>query len=136
MRWPCGPLEIEQGRTRAGFSAAEAASLEEWSRPQALERLAGTPVSCLVIPWAAGTPVDGQQQRALGPLVAAARQRGLALVGWVAGGDLRAAARTASASGLDAVAAESEAAGLPEGALRFGGRSLAGREPSAFLGVS
>ena len=136
MRWPCGPLALEQARPRAGFSAAEAGALEEWCRPESLERLAGTAVSCLVLPWAIGTAVDAGQQRALGPLVAAARRRGLALVGWVAGGDLRSAARAAQAAGLDAVATESDDSGAPEGALRFRGRGFATREPGAFLGVS
>jgi hypothetical protein len=136
MRWPCGPLEIELGRARAGFSAAEVGALEEWCRPKALERLAGSAVSCLVLSWANGTATDAEQQRRLQPLVAAARQLGLALVGWVAGGDLRAAARAASAAGLDAVATEAEDTASPEGALRFRGRSFAGREPSPFLGVS
>jgi hypothetical protein len=136
MRWPCGPLEVEQGRARAGFSAAETATLAEWCRPEALERLTGTAVSCLVLSWASGTRVDAEQQRALRPLVAAAKKRGLALVGWIAGGDLRDAARTASAAGLDAVAAESEDAELPQGALPFRGRRFARRGPSDFLGVS
>ncbi len=134
MRWPCGPLEIEQGRRRDGFAPAEAEALDEWCRPASLERLAGTPVSCLVLPWANGSALDADHQRALTPLVGAARRRGLSLVGWVARGDLRAAAASATAAGLDTIAAESEDA--PVGVLRFRGRSLAERAPLDFLGVT
>ncbi|HEY7921687.1 MAG TPA: hypothetical protein VII62_00810, partial [Vicinamibacteria bacterium] len=103
MRWPCGPLEIEQGRRRDGFAPAESEALDEWCRPAALERLAGTPVSCLVLPWANGSALDADHQRALAPLVGAARRRGLSLVGWVSCGDQRAAAASATAAGLDTI---------------------------------
>lgn len=134
MRWPCGPLETEQARKRDGFAPAESEALDEWCRPASLERLAGTPVSCLVLTWANGSARDADHQRALAPLVGAARQRGLSLVGWVSGGDLRAAAASATAAGLDTIAAESEDA--PVGVLRFRGRSLAERAPTEFLGVT
>lgn len=136
MRWPCGPLELERGKRRDGFTSDEADALDEWARPEALERLSGTELDCLVLSWAAGSPLDAEQQRALAPLVGAARKRGLALVGWVAGGDLRAAAASAAAAGLDAVATESDAADAGPSVLRFGGRSLADRRASDFLGVS
>jgi len=134
MRWPCGPLEVEQGRRRDGFSSAEAEALGEWCAPASLERLAGTPVTCLVLTWASGSALDADQQRALAPLVATARKRGLALVGWVAGGDLRRAAASAEAAGLHAIATESEEPGAS--VLRFRGRSLGDRAPSDFLGVT
>ena len=77
MRWPCGPLDIERGRRRDGFTPREADTLQKWTDPQALELVAGTPVSCLVVPWAEGSVGDESQQRALAPLIAAARGRGL-----------------------------------------------------------
>jgi hypothetical protein len=137
MRWPCGPLEIERGERRQGFSAREAEALRAWCEPRVLERLEGSPVNCLVVSWADGSGGDESQQRALAPLVAAARQRALAVVGWVAeAADLRRAAGTAQAAGLSALASESRetVAGLE--VLRFRERGLADRSPSAFLGVA
>jgi hypothetical protein len=136
MRWPCGPLELEAARQREDFTPAEAEALDEWCRPAALERLCGTPVSCLVLSWASGGATDLEQQRALAPLVAEATRRGLGLVGWVAGGDLRKAAASAEAAGLRAVATESdeELPGAP--VLRFHGRSLGAHAATSFRGVS
>ncbi len=134
MRWPCGPLEVEQARRRDGFTPAEESLLHEWLLTGSLDRLAGTPVNALLLTWANGSALDAEQQRALAPLVDAARKRGLALVGWVAGGDLRRAAATADAAGLDVVATESDEA-VP-GVLRFRGRSLDDRASSDFLGVT
>ena len=54
LRWPCGPLEIERGRRGERFSAREAEALQAWARPEALEILAGSPVNCLLVPWAEG----------------------------------------------------------------------------------
>ena len=62
MRWPCGPLDIERGRRREGFTSREADTLQQWSDPQALELLAGTPVNGLVVTWAEGSPADETQQ--------------------------------------------------------------------------
>lgn len=76
MRWPGAP---------------------QWYRPAALEILRGTPIDCIVVTWAAGSPAA--------PLVDAARKQGLAVVGWIEGaadrGPALAAARSA---GLSAVA--------------------------------
>jgi hypothetical protein len=125
MRWPCGPLAIEQGQTRAGFTAREKDVLSAWTKPESLAILAGTPIDCLVVPWADGGAGDAAQQAALAPLLAAARERGLAVVGWVAGPDLRPAALAAHAAGLAALATESEAAVDGIDVLRFRKRSLA-----------
>ena len=137
MRWPCGPLDIERGKRRDGFTPREADTLQQWTDPKALDLVAGTPVSCLVVTWAEGSEGDESQQRALAPLIAAARGRGLSVVGWVGtGADLKRAAGAAQASGLDAVATESSEP-VPGGAvLRFRERSLADRSPSDFLGVA
>ena len=137
MRWPCGALEIERGKRREAFSAREAETLERWCDPQALELVAGTPVNCLVVTWAEGSEGDEGQQRALAPLIAAARRRGLSVVGWVGtGADLKRATGAAQASGLEAIATESSEP-VPGGAvLRFRERGLGDRSPSDFLGVA
>ena len=75
-----------------------------WSDPGTLDLLAGTPVSCLVVPWANGSPADDARPGVLRTLVAAAQGRGLAVVGWVSGtADLRRAAGSARARGLAAL---------------------------------
>jgi hypothetical protein len=136
MRWPCGPLEIERAKRREGFTARDADALEQWSRPGALERLAGTPVNCLILTWAEGLPEDEAHQRALAPLIAAARRLGLSLVGEVAGtADLRRAVAAAEASGLAAVATESRESVDGFAVLRFRGHGFGGRSREGFLGV-
>jgi len=137
MRWPCGPLEIERGKRREIFSAREAEALERWCDPRALDLVAGSPVNCLVVTWAEGPSGDEGQQRALNPLIAAAQRRGISVVGWVgAGADMRRAAGTAQASGLEAIATESNEP-VPGGVvLRFRERGLTDRSPSDFLGVA
>jgi hypothetical protein len=108
MRWPCGPLEIERAKRREGFTAREGEVLEQWSRPGALDRLAGSPVTCLILTWAEGSPGDEGHQRALAPLITAARRLGLFVVGEVTGGaELRGAVGAAQAAGVAAVATES-----------------------------
>src|SRR5262245_47799091 len=134
MRWPCGPLEVERARRRDGLTPAGKSLLEEWLLAASLDTLTGTPINALVLSWADGTAFDADQQRALAPLVGAARKRGLALIGWVAGGDLRNAAASAQAAGLDAIGAESDEA--VAGVLRFRGRSLDDRAASDFRGVT
>ena len=37
MRWPCGPLEVEQARRRDGFTPAEESLLHEWLLTASLE---------------------------------------------------------------------------------------------------
>ena len=135
MRWPCGPLEIERGKRREGFTAREADTLTQWCDPRVLELVAGTPVNCLVVTWAEGSVGDEAHQQALLPLVAAARGRGLTVVGWVAGvADLQRAAGKAQAAGLSAIATESHEplAGLE--VLRFRKRGFADRPRAAFFG--
>jgi hypothetical protein len=137
MRWPCGPLEIDRGEKRDDFTKRERTALEAWADPGQLEWLEGTPVDCLVVTWAGGSFLDEPQQQSLAPLIAAARERKLALVGHVGeGADLRRAAAAAASAGLAALATESDETveGLP--VLRFGAQSLEGRSPGEFLGVS
>jgi hypothetical protein len=135
LRWPCGPLEIERGKRRESFTAREAEVLRAWTDPTALELVAGTPVSCLVVAWADGTTGDEEHQRALTPLLGAARGRGLGIVGWVSGAaDLRRAAATARAAGLAALATDSADPVPGFDVLRFGKRGFGVRPPSDFLG--
>lgn len=133
MRWPCGPQDLEREKRRDGFAARDAEVIREWCDPRSLDRLAGSPVNCLVVTWAEeGSSGDEDQRRALGPLVAAARSRGLAVVGWLNGkSDPRAAAQAAQAAGLAALATSSEdpLPGLDVVRLRprgFGARPAAG----------
>ncbi len=135
MRWPCGPLELERAKRRATFSAREADVLRAWTDPASLELVAGGPVTVLVVPWADGSAADEEQQRLLAPLVAAARGRGLAVVGWVAEkADLRRAAGSAKASGLAAVATASRDEVPGFDVLRFRRRGFGSALPSDFLG--
>ena len=136
MRWPCGPLEIERGERRDDFTKRERTALETWADPGQLERLAGTPVDCLVVTWAGGSPLDAAQQQSLAPLVAAARERNLAVVGPRGdGADLRQAAAAAASAGLAALATESAETVEGMTVLRFGDRTLEGRSAGEFLGV-
>jgi hypothetical protein len=135
LRWPCGPLAIERGRKEERFSAREAEVVQAWARPEALELLAGSPVNCLVVPWAEGSAGDEGHQRALAPLIAAARGRGLSVVGWAAErSELRSAVSSARASGLAALATESPEAVDGFEILRFRKRGFDDRARSRFLG--
>ena len=113
------------------------ATLERWHAPAALDVLKDTPFNCLVVSWAAGLPEDASQQKTAGPLVAAARQRNLMVIGWVEGSaDPQAAIASAQAAGLSAVAikgfqGKSNFTVIPWGdqrrrALRFDGGRAAG----------
>ena len=135
MRWPCGPWRSRGPGAARGSLRAKRTRSESGADPRALELLAGTPVNCLVVTWAEGTPVDEEQQEALLPLVAAARSRGLSVVGWVAdGADLRRAAGAARAAGIDALATSSRESVSGLDVLRFEGRGFGDRVPSDFVG--
>jgi hypothetical protein len=137
MRWPCGPLEIERAKRRERSSLQERDALERGSDLRVLERLADTPVSCLVLTWADGSELDAEHQRHLAPLVTAARRAGLTVVGWVAdGADVKRAAAAAHSSGLDAIATVSDAAVPGFLVLRFRERGDGDHSPASFLGVA
>jgi hypothetical protein len=105
LRWPSGPLEIAVRQKKEGFTPQARQTLESWHRPSALDILEGSPVNCLVVSWAAGVAEDAEQQRTLRPLVDAARQRKIDVIGWVEGdADSKAAIAAAQAAGLAAVA--------------------------------
>ena len=135
LRWPCGPLEIERARRRAGFTAPEAEALRAWAEPQALELLVGSPVNALVVPWAEGSTGDDAHQRALAPLVGAARGRGLSVIGWVSEkAALRKAAGAARGAGLEALATESRDPVDGFEVLRFRKRGFDDRARAPFVG--
>jgi hypothetical protein len=105
MYWPGGPLDIARQQKEKGFTPETRQTLERWIEPAALEILKDTPINCLVLNWAAGLPEDRQQWKAAGPLLAAARQRNLSVIGWVEGSaDAAAAIASAKSAGLAAVA--------------------------------
>ena len=107
MCWPSGPLEIARRQKAEGFTAQARQVLDYWHGAAALEILAGTPVNSLVISWAAGLAEDAAQQQTVRPLVSAARQRNLAVIGWVEGqADSKAAIAAAQAAGLTGVAVQ------------------------------
>jgi hypothetical protein len=104
MRWPSGPLEVARRQKTEGFTPEARKTLERWHEPAALEFLAGSPVDCLIVSWAAGLPEDAQQQKTLAPLVAAARKSKLEVAGWVEGSAAHnAAVASAKSAGLSAV---------------------------------
>ena len=105
MYWPSGPLEAARRQREKGFTPEAGQVLARWHEPAALDLLKDTPINCLVLNWAAGLPEDGQQWKTAGPLLAAAQQRNLAVVGWVEGSaDASAAIAAAKSAGLAAVA--------------------------------
>jgi hypothetical protein len=105
MRWVSGPLEIARRGKTDGFTPQHKQTLERFHDPASLDILKDSPIDCLALSWAAGLPEDAAQQKSAAPLVAAARQRNLAVVGWVEGAaDHAAAIASARAAGLAAVA--------------------------------
>ncbi len=103
MRWPAGPLELVRRNSPA---ALREDLLRGWARPEMLDMLAGTPINCLVVGWAAGASGDDEQQKCLEPLIAAARSKGLAVAGQVSASAGEAAYRKAAAAKLDALLTE------------------------------
>ena len=135
IRWPCGPLEIERSQRGERFTAREAEALRAWAEPEALELLARSPVTCLVVPWAEGSLGDEDHQRSLASLIGAARGRGLSVVGWVGEkAEVRKAAGAARAAGLEALATESPEPVDGFVVLRFRKRGFDDRARSPFLG--
>lgn len=105
MRWPSGPLDVAILQKKESVTAQARQTLEYWHSAAALDILQGSPVNCLVVSWASGLAEDAEQQRTIRPLVDAARQRKLDVIGWVDGKtDGKAAIAAAEAAGLSAVA--------------------------------
>lgn len=103
IRWPGGPLDIARRGKAEGFTAEARQAIERFHDPASLDILKDSPLDCLVLTWAGGAPEDAAQQKSALPLVQAARQRKLAVVGWVDGGDHNAAIAAAKTAGLDAL---------------------------------
>ncbi len=99
LRWPCGPLDIGLSKNKK-----DADTLRAWLRPEALDLVRDTPVNCLIVSWAANRREDSEQQQALAPLIAAARPKGLTVLGWIGEGvdepGAEAAARAAGCVGV------------------------------------
>ncbi|MCX6632460.1 MAG: hypothetical protein NTW28_33055, partial [Candidatus Solibacter sp.] len=121
-----------------GFSPTARQALERWHDPAALEFLKGSPVDCIVISWAGGLPEDASQQRAAVALIAEARKRSLAVVGWVDGNaDPLAAIASAKSAGLDAVAMQGFTGRADFPVIAWGERAQAPWDaPSPVLAVS
>jgi hypothetical protein len=105
MRWASGPLEIALRSKTDAFTPRHKQTLQHFHEPASLDILHGSPIDCLVLSWAAGLPEDAAQQKSATALVTAARQRNLAVIGWVEGlADHAAAIAAARAAGLTALA--------------------------------
>ncbi len=117
MFWPCGVLEILRREKAKEFNLSIRDTLEKWKDPSLVSLLAGSPVNCLVLPWAAGLPEDSRHQHELLPLIKACRESDMNLVGVVESKvSFSAAADSARAAGLSALAMESvveEGSALP-----------------------
>ncbi len=101
FRWQSGPLETALLKT----PSAEAAKVHQaWNDPAILKLFKDSPINCVVVTWAAGRPEDAAQQESLEPVIAAARGRGLAVLGRVTG-DAPGAFAAAKTRGLDGVIA-------------------------------
>lgn len=105
MRWASGPLEIAKRNKVVGFNLQNKETLERFHEPAALDILKNSAIDCLVLSWAAGLPEDPVQQQSAAPLIAAARQRNLTVIGTVEGAaDPQVAIVAARSAGLAAVA--------------------------------
>jgi hypothetical protein len=83
MRWPCGPLEEARLAAKQALTSKTKETLAAWADPQSLDLIQGTPVNCLVVPWAAGTAGDQEHQQRLGPLLRAGTASGISFVGTI-----------------------------------------------------
>jgi hypothetical protein len=101
IRWAGGPLEIAaRGRTES-LTPQTRQALERFHDPASLGILEGSPIDCVLVSWAGGLPEDAAQQKSIAPLLGAARQRNLTVVGWVTGAaDHNAAIAAAKSAGL------------------------------------
>ena len=115
MRWPCGPLEVVLRRRQTPSLPDEVkVDLLKWTAPESLELLRGTPINCLIVPWAAGVAEDEEQQEQLRPLLVRASALGVQVVGRVwPPADPKNTATRGQALGLSALALPP----LPETAL-------------------
>jgi hypothetical protein len=124
IRWQSGPLDIARREKQGDLSPEARKALERWHDPAALTILKSSPIDCLVLSWAAGLPQDTEQQKSLGPLLAAARTNNLATLGWVDGTAApEPAIAAAKAAGLSAVAIKGFAGKSDFPVIAWGNRS-------------
>lgn len=109
MRWPCGPLEVALRRRQIPTLHDEVkVGLLKWIQPEALELLRGTPINCLIVPWAAGVTEDENQQKQLQPLLVRAKAQGVEVIGRVQSpADFKNAVAGGRAATLSAIAVSS-----------------------------
>jgi hypothetical protein len=124
MRWASGPLEIARRSKVDGFNLQNKGMLERSHEPASLDILKNSPIDCLVSSWVAGLPEDPVQQQSAAPLIAAARQRNLAVVGSVGNAaDHQAAIAAARRAGLAAVAIQNFTDQTDFPVIPWGGRA-------------
>jgi hypothetical protein len=111
MHWPCGQLSL-----KPNSPPEEKGVLAAWTEPKSLGILQGSPVNCLVVPWADGSANQKAHQEALAPLLDAGRRAGLSFVGTIAGKqDVASVVATGVEAGLAGLMVES-LEGLPKDA--------------------
>jgi len=111
-RWTGGPLEVARGGSGA---------MAGWYDAATLDLLEGSPINCLLVTWSAGAAdaIEAQQRRLVQAYVAAARRRGIVVLGLVyPGADPAKFVRDAATSGLNGLVLEGEFASGFEGAVR------------------
>ena len=115
MHWPCGLLEIQRREKLNTLTREAKDTLHTWQDPALLTLLQGTPINCLIVPWASGLPQEALHQQNLRPLVKACQEGGIEVVGLVEeAADKVAAAVAAKEVGLSALAMEQfPDAGIP-----------------------
>jgi hypothetical protein len=134
-RWTGGPLELERpGNVTAVLKdAALREAIAGWYDPATLDLLRESPVNCLLVTWSAGAPdaIELRQHQILQPYAAAARRRGIAMLGLIyPGADPAKFVPEAAAAHLDGLALEGE---FPSGFLERVQRAMAAASPSAVV---
>jgi hypothetical protein len=111
-QWSGGPLEVARRATdKALADPAIKEALAQWYNPSTLGLLEGTPVNCLLVSFSAGAApdVERQQHDVIKEYAAAARQKGVAVLGLVyPGADPSAVAAAAADAHLDGVVLEGQ----------------------------
>jgi hypothetical protein len=110
MKWPCGPREIEQLKNDEHEGMEFQNTAKRWADPSSLRLLKDSPINCLVLDWASGTPVDQDQQSALKPLIQAGHRLNLSFIGRISTEqNLESIVEAGRAAGLDAIILEKPA---------------------------
>src|SRR3954451_11623308 len=138
VRWYSGLLD---DGVRKHANRQESDALSAWLHPESLALLQNTPFNCIVLDLAAGLTENDGRQQSLKPLIEAAKQRGLAVVGHVPG-PADALASVVRSSGVDAILADKSGTadtglsrtGLP--AIVTVGPSQAGTAPASVVALN